>query len=184
MRMCRAVAVPLATACLALAPSLEAAPPTHLSLTVDDTFPSRYTLVCGIPVYRHDSGMVRITLFHDKNGTVIGEIDTVANYKTTLFSPVEGGTGRSFTSPSSASLKSTYPDGVYLGAPAILVFNGVQFMPPGLPQAGHDVYAGEIVFIDEAGVPFVDLTGLIDERGHFTDIAEYDAAICAALGAP
>jgi hypothetical protein len=73
---------------------------------------------------------------------------------------------------------------VYLGAPAILVFNGVQFMPPGLPQAGHDVYAGEIVFIDEAGVPFVELTGLIDERGHFTDIAEYDAAICAALGAP
>ena len=185
MRMCRAVALPLAAACLVLAPSLEAAPPTHLSLTVDDTFPSRYTQVCGIPVVRHDSGMVRITLFHDNNGTVIGETDTVANYKITLFSPVElGGTGASFTSPVSASLKSTYPDGVYLGAPAILVFNGNQFMPPGLPQAGHDVYAGEIAFIDEAGVPFVDLTGLIDEKGHFTAIPEYYAAICAALGAP
>ena len=170
-------------ALLAVALPCAAAAPTKLRFSVDDTFPStRYTNACGFPVVRHDEGDVQILLTRAQNGgQIVGEIDTVPGYKITLSAP---GTGGSFTSTVSSVLKSSYPDGVYVGAPALLVFVGLQFRAPGLAQAGREVYAAEIAFVDEAGVPFTEPTELLESNGHFTDFASFAAVVCEALANP
>ena len=186
MRTPRSLSALLATTAFAMAPATQAAPPTHLTLDVDGTFKSRhFSRVCGFPVFERQAGTVRITLYRDRSGAIVRELDTSASFKTFLWSPVEaGGTGGSFSSPNSASAKTDYPDGVYLGAPAVVTYNGLQIRAPGTPEAGHDVYAAEVAFIDDAGVPFIDILGSLDAHGNFTDGPTFDAAVCAGLAAP
>lgn len=182
----RPATVALAAVALALPAIAQAAPPTHDAFTVDATFRSaHYSRACGFPVYRHQTGTVRIALFHNGAGDVVRELDTAPDFKTLWFSPVAlGGTGGSFLTPDVAPARTTYPDGVYLGAPATVIFNGLQGRAPGAPQAGHDVYAAEVAFIDEAGVPFNDIIASVDARGNFSDAATFEAAVCDALAAP
>ena len=189
MAIRKAIAVALISAgIIASTVPAAASPPTRTSESVDATFKSnRWTARCGFPVYIHQQGLINILLFHSRDGTtVISEIDTAPGYKTTYFSPlsVNGGTGGSFTSPAAVALRTTYPDGTDLGAPAILAFDGLQGLAPGSPQAGRDVYLGEVVFVTPEGQPFADLVAPISTSGHFDDFATYVAAVCGALAGP
>jgi hypothetical protein len=188
MSVRKAIAVALLSAgIITSAAPAAASPPTRISESVDATFKSnRWTARCGFPVYIHEQGTINVLLFNSRDGIVISEIDTSPGYKTTYFSPlsVAGGTGGSFTSPAAVALRTTYPDGIDLGAPAILSFNGLQGLVPGSPQAGRDVYLGEVVFVTPEGQPFADLVAPISTNGHFDDFATFVAALCGALRNP
>lgn len=176
----------IAAATLALSTTAVASPPTHLGFSVDATFRSSfYSRACGFPVYERQAGDVRITLFRDANGAILRELDTSPGFKTFWFSPLDsGGTGGAFSSPDSSSAKTGYPDGVYLGAPAFVVYEGLQARAPGQPEAGRDAYVAEVAFIDVAGVPFIDILAPVDAHGNFSDGRTFAAAVCAGLAAP
>lgn len=154
----------------------KADPPSRVSNTFDVTFKSStWTRRCGFPVFEHQTGKVTNTVY-SADGTVTKEIDTADGLKTTYFSA-----NGSYTSVSSATLHTTYPDGIALGAPATLVFTGNQVLLPGSPQAGRDAYAGEVVFVSPDGTPFVDIDAPISEHGHFDSFPDEIAALCGAL---
>jgi hypothetical protein len=162
-------------------------PPTRLTFEVDVTFPSPlWSSVCGVPVFVRQQFTATATLFVDGDGSVISEIDTTPGSRFTYFSPVEaGGTGRSFTYGGAAVLRTVYPEGAELGAPAILYFNGIQgFAAPGQPAAGHDVYLGEVAFVTPDGIPVTDIVAPIADAGHFPDFATFAEARCGYLTAP
>ena len=185
-RVALAASTVLATGLIALAAcmSATAAPPTREVSAIDFTFRSTsWSARCGIPVYEHQQGTAISALF-SSGGRVSKEIDTSAGLKTTYFSPTAaGGTGGSFTAVSSATLKTTFPDGVSISATAQLTFSGLQILLPGLPQAGRDVYQGEVAYISPDGIPLTDLTGFVSENGHFNDFQTEVAALCGALEA-
>lgn len=169
---------------LGLCVSAAAAPPTRVSSVVDSTFASKsWSSRCGIPVFEHQQGTVTSKLFVQQ-GQAVTEIDTASGLRTTYFSPTAaGGTDRSFTAVSSATLKTDLPSGADLGAPAQLTFTGLQILLPGLPQAGRDVYQGEVAFVTPDGFPLTDIVGFVSETGHFSDFQAEVAALCGALGA-
>ena len=161
----------LAAAGLLLATTLaHASPPTMVQYLYDRTvrMPS-YSAVCGFPVYRHFHSLVDIKLFTSGDGSqVVREIDTTPGGKTTYFSPVAlGGTGGSFDVPFGGHDHYLYPDGVYLGAPALEIMLGNYTMSaPGFPSSGQVTWQGEIVDIDENGVPFAEFYYYLEPEVH------------------
>src|SRR5262245_20434021 len=120
---------------LAMNPLVQAAPPTHTSVDIDVTFFAPGTSAfCGFPVYRTDKGTVNITLLYASDGTLKREDDSAPNFSTTWFSPstAAGGTGKSITTGSPATLHTEYPEGAFVGAPAILKLTGMQSKIPEL----------------------------------------------------
>ena len=164
--------------------SAAASTPIRISGALDVTFKSsRWTNRCGFPVYVRQQGTQTATLFVSRDGSqVVSEIDTNPGFKTTFFSPLSaGGTGGAYTATSAGALRTTYPAGTALGAPAILAFNGLQILFPGLPQAGRDVYQGEVVFVTSDGLPVTDLVAPISSSGTFADLATIIVALCGRL---
>lgn len=136
-----------------------AAPPLHQSVDVDETFPSRLTELCGVPVYTHLEGTLSATYFYDASGTqIVREIDFAPGFKFTVFSPLEqGGTGRSLISPSPAVVHIDYPAGTTVGSPAIVTVTGLTgFAAPGVAGAGRQVLEGVVFETSEDGLPHVD----------------------------
>jgi hypothetical protein len=71
---------------------------------------------------------------------------------------------------------------VYLGAPSVVTFLGVDSNIPGFHAvAGRTVLAGEVIDIRPDGVPIVDTFALLSQVGNQVDQATIRAAICAAL---
>jgi len=175
----------LATLLLFVA-TVTAAPPTRIPFEFDETFPSDFlTAVCGIPVFLHVQGAGTTTLYYDKSGTqLVREHDTLApGARSTIFSPVEiGGTGKSFTEVTHAPSTFLYPEGTEIGAPAIVILNGVQRTsgPGNRRIVGREVYEGVIIDFTPDGVPIVDPIALISQSGQF-DVTAVIEARCGAL---
>jgi hypothetical protein len=144
---------------------------------VDETFPSEFwTSACGILVLRHQAGTLRVSIHEGASSA--HEIDTFADWTDTVMAP---STGRSFTQ-ASGPVRTDYPEGIYLGAPAQIADLGRELSAPGLPQdAGREVYSADVVFISD-GLPFTEITGLESIHGHFNDFEDYVAAGRLALG--
>jgi len=175
---------------LLLAVPTPAAPPTRIAFEIDATFPSGFlTAFCGIPVSIHVQGAGTTTLFYDQSGTqVIRELDTLAKgLTTTIFSPIDepGGTGKSFTDATHSPTTFLYPEGTQIGAPAIVILNGVQRTSgPGNPRiVGHEVDEGVIVDFTSDGVPVVDTVAILSQSGQF-DLEAVLEARCATLTGP
>jgi hypothetical protein len=154
-------------------------------INVDATGQSgSWTALCGFPVFVHNEGRIRVTLFRDpETGQVTTEVDTTQGFKTTFYSPVEaGGTGASFTvSTASSPQRTIYPDGIYLGAPGVLYAAGGTFAAPGVRTAGLTVIGVEVAFIED-GIPYYDITGPITlDSGRDLDFDTFVAARCGAL---
>ena len=72
---------------------------------------------------------VNVTLFYDKSGNIVREIDTYPGGKVT-FTAVA--TGKSVTySLAGAVIFTDYPEGTFIGAPAIVEFHGNAIHLPG-----------------------------------------------------
>ena len=182
---CRRLAVVLTTAAALLLPAgaATAAPTLRLSFPIDETFPAEgLTALCGVPVWIHFEGEDRVTYFYDATGTrILREIDYSPGFKLTIYSPVdEGGTGQTFTYPSSVQLHVDYPEGTTVGSPAIITVTGLSgFAAPGVAGAGRTVFEG-VVFDTSDGLPHLDWpTAVISVVGSYNRDVDALAERCA-----
>lgn len=180
-----ASAAVFAAASLMLSSPAAADQPTRIDFTFDLTIPSEtLTELCGVPVYIHQSGSGTSTLFSDRSGDLVRELDTLAaGLTTTVFSPIEeGGTGESFTEVTHQPSTFAYPEGTDLGAPVIISLFGVQRTSgPGGPRiVGRQVLEGVIIGYTDDGVPIADVVGVLSMSGQF-DIDAVLAERCDLL---
>jgi hypothetical protein len=172
-------------AALLLPAGATATPPLRLSFPVDETFHAEgLSAICGVPVWIHFEGEDQVTYFYDASGTqIVRETDYSPGFKFTIYSPVEeGGTGRTFTSPSSMTLHVDYPEGTTVGSPAIITQTGLSgFAAPGFPGAGRIVYEG-VVFDTSDGLPHLDWpTAVLSVVGSYNRGIDPLAVRCAFL---
>jgi hypothetical protein len=184
---CRRLAAVLTTAAALLLPAgaATAAPTLRLSFPIDETFAAEgLTALCGVPVWIHLEGEDQVTYFYDASGTqILREIDYSPGFKFTIYSPVEeGGTGQTFTYPSSVQLHVDYPDGTTVGSPAIITVTGLSgFAAPGVAGAGRTVFEG-VVSDTSDGLPHLDWpTAVLSVVGSFNRDIDPLAARCAFL---
>jgi len=175
----------IAMALLLPASAATAAPTLRLSFPIDETFPAEgLTALCGVPVWIHFEGEDQVTYFYDATGSqIVREIDYSPGFKFTIYSPVEeGGTGRTFTYPSSVQLHVDYPEGTTVGSPAIITVTGLSgFAAPGVAGAGRTVFEG-VVSDTSDGLPHLDWpTATISVVGSFNRDVDPLAERCAFL---
>jgi hypothetical protein len=167
----------------AFASNASASAPIHESVTLDSvTFPDAYlSAACGQAVLDTVSGRLTATLFSASGTTPAHEVDTLTGGTITYSSP---STGNSVTRPLNGTSQAVYPDGLAVGAPAIVTITGVNSQsitgeaPPG---SGQLVADATILLIDDAGVPGTAFapSDIVSLNGTY---AASTAAICAALG--
>jgi hypothetical protein len=173
------------TAGLLLPAAATAAPTLRLSFPIDETFPAEgLTALCGVPVWIHLEGEDQVTYFYDASGTqILRELDYSPNLKFTIYSPVEeGGTGRTFTYPSTVQLHVAYPEGTTVGSPAIITVTGLGgFAAPGVAGAGRQVFEG-VVSDTSDGLPHLDWpTAVLSVVGSYNRDIDPLAERCAFL---
>ena len=175
-------AVLAALLALFVIPSAGASRPIHESIILDGvTIPDFYLSdACGTTVFDTLSGRLTATLFPAVGGAPAHEVDTITGGSITYSS---ADTGNSVTRPLNGTAHAVYPEGIALGAPALVTLNGVDsasitgVAPPG---SGQLVANATIVFIDDLGVPATAFTtsDIVSMEGNY---AATTAAICAAL---
>ena len=169
------LAVVLALGAL-LSSSAGAAQPLRDRFPVEGEFDYQpLTDQCGFPVTIAFDGIFDIKVFTGHDGTA-REIDTQPQTKVTFRSA----TGE-YVMPFSAALHTSYPEGIFAGAPATATLTGRSFGSPPLAGAGRGRLAlAGFVEATEDGFAFVRFTDLVSMSGNF---ASDDARICAALAA-
>lgn len=165
-----------------LSPAAGAAAPVHEEITLSNvTFPDVYlSSACGITVLDTVSGRLTATLFAAQGSAPAHEVDTLTGGRITYSSP---DSGNAVTKPLNGTSHAVYPDGLAVGAPAVVTIDGVDSAsitgtaPPG---AGQLVADATILFVDEAGIPGTAFSpsDIVSANGNF---AATTAAICAAL---
>ena len=169
-----------AVAALAVAlavPTAGASPPDRFVIVDDFQFPHPLTAAYGTPVFASVNGTVQIILRTGKDG-VVHETDVFRDWTFTLNAPAYDTSISYKFGPGLAE----YPDGVYIGAPAIVTFLGVASNVPGLHAiAGRVVFAGEVIDITPEGIPIFDTFAILSEVGNQEDLAVVRAAIRSAL---
>jgi len=166
-------------AAAAFAGSTGATPPEHVRFPLDITVPSpEYSTACGFPVLVSADGFVDATFHTNPDGSV-REHDVYPGLRITVSAP---STGRSFDHVF-GPMTYLYPSGLYIGAPAVIVSNGVRGDAPGIPpDAGRVISPGVVVDIQPDGGPITLPTGPpVSETGNFEDSEAIVAAICAGL---
>jgi hypothetical protein len=175
-----AVGLIFATAVLVVASGAGAAAPRIVTTSVDVSFSDSYfTDLCGFEVRFVNVGTLQSTLFVDRTGLIVREIDTTRGDKAGWSSPA---TGRSIVFPNSATLVTDYPDGPAPGGTVTVTGTGLSGKVPGIPaDAGIAVFAGHVELINPDGVPIVAFDQLISINGHTSDPVAFESAVCAAL---
>jgi hypothetical protein len=145
------------------------------------TFPDAYlTDACGRTVLDTVSGRLTATFFAAHGSVPAHEVDTLTGGQITYSAP---GSGHAVTRPLNGSSHVLYPDGIAVGAPAVVTIIGVDVTsitgtaPPG---AGELTANATVVFVDDAGVPGTAFSpsDIVSANGNY---AATTAAICAAL---
>lgn len=164
------------------APAAAADAPIRQSFTFSDfTFPDAYLSdACGTEILSTVGGVFDITLFSDRSGAFVAEIDTVTRGAVTWTNPASG---ESVSSVMTGVSHAVYPDGVAVGNRALVTITGTNagsltgVAPPG---DGRIVAAALIVDVDPDGVPitFFDTGDILASNGNF-DRATDD--LCDAL---
>lgn len=176
-RALASVGVVLAT--LASSPAF-AEKPIRTSQAFDFTVLAPFTSAqCGFDVYQRIVGTFTVTAIQ-RDGMVVKEIDGAHHASVTWFAPSQG---TSYSFPLNSPTTFLYPDGAYVGAPALLYFFGLSEKIPGAgATAGQAVYEGTVVQIDADGIPLVVTDAEpIRVTGHIGGDVQ---ARCAALSAP
>jgi hypothetical protein len=163
-------------------PSAAARAPIHEEVTLSGVtlFDAYLSDACGTDVLDTVSGRLTATLFPAGPHSPAHEVDTLTHGTITYSSPE---TGNSVTRPMNGTSHAIYPEGISVGAPAIVTINGVNTQsitgvaPPG---AGQLVANATILFIDDLGVPGTAFatSDIVSMRGNY---AATTNEICAAL---
>ena len=136
---------------------------------------------CGFDVFQVFAGLIDVTLFYDRGGTLVREIDT---FPTTTFSFTAPSTGKSIGSGVGGSIKTDYTGGGAVGTAAVVHFTGLQLrLGPGVMFTGREVFDAVVVDHSPEGVPGLELTNLISQSGNFFS-GDFTGVVCAALSGP
>src|SRR3954468_9871025 len=101
-----------------LAGTASADSPIRVLQSGEVTFPSRFwSHACGFLVLKTQTGPFWITVHTAHDGSSAHELDTFNTMKQTLWAP---STGRSFQDNIGPE-KYEYPEGIFLGAPALVI---------------------------------------------------------------
>lgn len=180
MRMLPVVlAIGLAALGALTAISTAAAQPTTFTEVIDDTrLLPRASAECGFDVYQRLVGTVTVKLFTNRQGSLVRELDLLRGTRIIWFAPSRA---TSFTYPFNGAAWIDYPQGGTVGAPATLTLTGFQGKVPGQPaDAGRAVFAGEVIFVRQDGIPVIephpDPESVSGSTGHLIL-----ANVCAAL---
>lgn len=162
-------------------PSASGARPIHETVTFEDiTFPDSYLSdACGTTVLDTLSATLTVTLFPATSGAPAHEVDTISG-SITYSAP---DTGNSVSLAMNGTSHAVYPEGIAVGAPALVTINGANtasltgVAPPG---SGQLVANATIVAIDDLGVPITAFatSDIVSLDGNY---AGSTAAICTAL---
>jgi hypothetical protein len=166
---------------VASAPAAGAAAPLQVAFPIDHTSPiPELTPICGFDVSLTVTGTSKGTIFHDRAGEIVRELDTQPD---TRFIWSSSTTGKSFAYPWSATYHYDYVDGNVAGSRVVVTVSGFGDKTPGVPaSAGRVVFEDAVLlFVTPDGVPIVDFGMPTSATGHSNDPDAVDAAICAAL---
>jgi hypothetical protein len=156
---------------LALAAVARAVPPEHFPVEhVDATFTIEEE--CAFPVVVHIEGDIRRTLFFDRQGNEIRELEVFPNFRVTFTNPE---TGKSITTPSpSVEHLTINPDGS-----AVLALTGLtsHLIVGGGPPLASEV--GRIVLLFSG--PEDEEPDILFQAGQFS---EGEAPVCDVLADP
>jgi hypothetical protein len=178
MRMSIVLTLALAATAV-LAGTSRANPPLHVRAPLSISAPSPdYSAACGFPVILSANGMLDVTVHTNPDGSV-REQDVFPGLSITVSAP---STGRSFSHVFGPTTY-LYPDGVYVGASAVITSYGVRGDAPGIPpDAGRVVMPGVVVaLVPDVGPITLPAGPPVAQSGNFEDPARVVAAICAAL---
>jgi hypothetical protein len=160
---------------LVLTSAATAAPPVRDRFPVEGEFAlDGLSAACGVPADVAITGTFSITVFRDRNGVTVREVDTQPGTKLTYVS--EFG---EISVPFSGVLHTTYPEGAVVGAPATLVMTGntgpfSDLVPMG---SGRVVLDGVVVETD-GPFAFTRFTQLLSASGNFSTQID---RVCGAL---
>jgi hypothetical protein len=180
MRKLIVITAALAAAATVAGPA-SASRPIHVRAPLDFTVPSpEYSAACGFAVTVTATGTLDVRVHLNPDGSV-REQDAFPGLRITVSAP---STGRSFSHVFGPTTY-VYPEGVFVGAPALITSNGVRGDAPGIaPDAGRVVWPGVVVdVIPDLGPITVPTGPPLSQHGHFEDAGDITAAVCAALAA-
>src|SRR5206468_12917432 len=153
-----------------------ASPPLQVSGHRDDTFLLMgATRACGFNIYGHFEGDFHFTVFYDKAGNIVREVDTFPSFKQTVYAP---STGKSYTSARPAVLLTTYTDGAAIGSTAIAAEVGLFDKIDSIALVGGRFVYEAVVVDYDAGVPLIRFVSEISTSGPQANVA---VARCAAM---
>lgn len=156
---------------LLLVSSAAAAPPLRDRFPVEGTFDDpALTAACGVPATITFTGTFAITVFSDRSGQTVREIDTQPGARLTYASA-----SGSIAVPFSGVLHAQYTDGAVVGSPATIQLTGNVLN--GTVGNGRLAFSAVVVETED-GFVFTRFTDLLTQSGNFTGEVE---RICAAL---
>lgn len=125
------------------------------------------TAACGFPVRIAIEGRAHFIVFYDNEGRIIREVDTFPSLKVTVYSET---TGKSYTSAQPAVLITNYEPGAAIGSSATAIAVGLfeKIGDVGL-EGGRIVFDAVVVDYDPAGVPLIQITGVVEQNGPHID---------------
>ena len=179
MRIGIVMAVALGVTAASAGSSL-ASTPVHVRAPLNISAPSpEYSAACGFPVLLSANGMLSVTVHTNPDGSV-REQDVFPGLRITVSAPSTGGSFSHVFGPTSY----VYPDGVFVGASAVITSYGVRGDAPGIPpDAGRIVTPGIVVaIVPDVGPITLPAGPPTAVSGNFEDPARVIDAICAALG--
>jgi hypothetical protein len=168
-------------ALLMAAPSGATARQVHV--TIDNHFQDEgLSEQCGFDVFVDVVADLQATLVYNQSGLIVREIDHFGGGTITYRSP---DTGNSFSFTINPS-QWDYGSGAVVGSSATVSFTGLFGHVPGEldSDAGLFRLLGTVVGFDEFGIPIVEFSEVIADRGNHNSGEEIDAAICAELTDP
>ena len=172
-----ALVVALATAAAALA----AGNVTRFTgLDISNDFGPILTEECGFDVFVSTTGTATVTLIDTGTG-VVREVDTAPGARITLSAPSQG---TSFSFEDNLVVHTVYPEGVSLGAPAIVTLTGLFGHVAGIgADAGSITFETTIVEFSPEGIPITGdpIEETFVEHGNRESGETIVAAICARL---
>jgi hypothetical protein len=127
---------------------------------------------CGFEVTFTLTGTGSATLVYDDAGLIIREVDTEPASRKRF-----SGNGNTVTYEGNTILVTSYPEGAFIGAPAIAIETGF-FGIPGSANAGPDVLLAHVTGFTTEGLPLVEFDDVLASHG---PRADFVASICGAL---
>ncbi len=162
--------------------SAAATQPLIVSFQLDRTFVSPfYSAACGFEVSITYAGVSKGSLYYDRTGAILRELDAQPSATITVSSTASG---RSFSFPLEAVYQYQYPNGTSPGASATVTAFGLSDKVPGIPSSAGALTYGNatVLFVDgTSGFPIVDFGPPTSVSGHWNGPAAVIAAGCAAL---